>query len=87
MSKNNIRPKFECQNRSDFACQNSIFGPSSNIKIGFWMSRFDIRPHFECQNSIFGLSSNGKIEFRMSKCDIRPEFECRKTKSEKRKTN
>ena len=51
MSKFDIRPKFECQNRIlnvkirysaqvrmsklDFECQNSIFGPNLNVKIGF----------------------------------------------------
>ena len=51
MSKFDIRPDFECQNRilnvkmrylarirmskKDFECQNSILGPSSNVKIGF----------------------------------------------------
>ena len=70
MSKFDIRPEFECQNRilnvkirysaririrmskQDFECQNSIFGPSSNVKIGF-----------ECQNLIFGPNSNVKIGF------------------------
>ena len=81
MSKFDIRPEFECQNRIlnvkirysarirmskwDFECQNSIFCPNSNVKIGF-----------ECQKSIFGPNSNVKIGFRMSKFDIRPEFEC-----------
>ena len=51
MSKFDIRPEFECQNRIsnfkmqysarirmskyDFECQNPIFGPDSNVKIGF----------------------------------------------------
>ena len=51
MSKYDIRPQLECQNRIlnvkmrysapfrmskyDFECQNAIFGPSSNVKIGF----------------------------------------------------
>ena len=51
MSKFDIRPEFERQNRIlnvkirysaqvrmsklDFECQNSIFGPNSNVKIGF----------------------------------------------------
>ena len=62
MSKCDIWPKIECQNKilnikmrysapvrmskKDFECQNSIFGPSSNVKIGFRMSKFDIRPEF-----------------------------------------
>ena len=76
MSKCDIRPEFECQNRIsngkiqysapvrmsklDFECQNAILGPNLN---------------FECQNSKFGSSSNIKIGFRMSQSDIRPEFE------------
>ena len=85
MSKFDIRPEFECQNRIsnvkirylarirmskyDFECQNSIFGLSSDVKIGFEcqnsysarirMSKYD----FECKNSIFGPSSNVKIRF------------------------
>ena len=42
-----------------------ILGHSSNVKIGFWTSKYDILPHFDCQNRIW-----------MSKCDIRPQFEC-----------
>ena len=42
-----------------------IFGPNSNVKIAFRMSKCDIRPEL-----------NDKIGLRMSKCDIRPEFEC-----------
>ena len=59
-----------------------MMGPSSNVEIGFHVSKYDIRPQFECQNkipmpkSIFGPSSNIKIGFRMSKCDIWPQFEC-----------
>ena len=50
MSKYDIQPDFECQNRilnakygiwPHFECQNLIF-----------MSKYDIRPHFECQNRI-----------------------------------
>ena len=71
MSKCDIRPEFECQNRilnvkkgylarirmskKDFECQNAIFGPNSNVKIGFRMSKFDIRPEFECQNRILNV--------------------------------
>ena len=81
MSKYDFRPKFECQTRIsnakirylllvpmlrlDFDCLNSILGPSSNVKIGLRMSKYDIRPQFECQNRI----SNVKI-------DIRSQFEC-----------
>ena len=49
----------------DFECQNAIFSLNSNVKIGFRMSKCNIRPDL-----------NDKIGFRMSKCDIRSEFEC-----------
>ena len=67
MSKCNIRPEFECQNRisnvkmryrPEFECQNRI----SNVKIRYLAKR-DIWPKFECQNRI----SNVKMS--------RPEFE------------
>ena len=44
MSKYDIGPDFECQirfsvpvrmSKYDFECQNTIFGPSANVKIGF----------------------------------------------------
>ena len=44
---------------------NVIFGPSSNVKLAFRMSKCDIR-----------LELNDKIGIMMSKCDIRPEIEC-----------
>ena len=31
-------------------CQNTINRPSSNVKIGFRMSKCDIQANFECQN-------------------------------------
>ena len=46
-------------------CQNTIFGPISNVKIGF--TRFGLslnaKYDFECQNTIFGSFSNFKIGF------------------------
>ena len=74
MSKLDIWPQFECQNyiSKDFEWQNSIFGPNSNDKIGFQMSKCDIRRKFESQNRI----SYVKLGLRISKCDIQPEFEC-----------
>ena len=63
-------------------CQNTIFGPSSNVKIKLQCQiRYSApvrisKSDFECQNAIFGPNSNVKIGFRMSKCDIRPKFEC-----------
>ena len=52
------------------------FRSRANVKIRFWMSKYDIRPQCECQNRILGLSANVKIEFWMSKYDIRPQCEC-----------
>ena len=75
MSKFDIQPEFECQNR--------ILIVKIRYSVQLRMSKQD----FECQNSIFGPNSNVKIGFRMSKCDIRPEFACRKTKSEKPNAN
>ena len=74
MRKFAIRPLLECQNRILIAKMR--YWPSSNVKIGFRISKCDIRPEFECQNAICGLNSNVKIGFRMSKYDMRPEFEC-----------
>ena len=51
--------------KQDIECLNTLFGPNSNVKIGFRMSKFDIWPKFECQNRISNV-----------KCDIQPEFEC-----------
>ena len=58
----------------DFEYQNIIFSHSSNVKIGFWMWKYDIRLQFECQNrdsecqnTIFNPCSNAKIGFWMSK--------------------
>ena len=51
MSKYDIGPDFECQNRI-LNVKSTIFVPSGNVKIGFRMSKFDIQPQFECQNRI-----------------------------------
>ena len=60
---------------------NAIFGPSSNVKIEFRLSKCDNQSSldckkYECQNAIFGPNLNVKVGFRMSKFDIRPLFEC-----------
>ena len=48
MSKCDIQPEFECQNRiSNVRMQ---FGPNSNVKIGLRMSKCVIRSEFECRN-------------------------------------
>ena len=48
----------------DLECKNTLFGPNSNVKIGFRMSKYDIR-----------YKLNDKIGYRMSKCNIWPKFE------------
>ena len=66
--------------KKEFECQTVIFGPSSNVKIAFRMSKCDIWPKFECQNrnecqnEIDGPTSNVKIGIQRSNCDIRSEF-------------
>ena len=83
MSKYDIWPEFEFQNRisyvkirysaqvrkskKDFECQYSIFGPNSNVKEGFLMSKFDIRSKFECQNRILNVKIRFSARIRMSK--------------------
>ena len=51
MSKGDIRPYFECQNR--------IFNVKMRYSARIRMSKWDVK----CQNSIFGQSSNVKIDF------------------------
>ena len=81
MSKSDIRSKFECQNRisnvkmrysvqvrmskEDFECQNSIFGPNSNVKKGFRISKCDIPSKFECQNRILNVKIRYSARNRM----------------------
>ena len=65
---------------------NAIFGPSSNVKIEFRLSKCDNQPSleckkYECQNAIFGPNMNVKVGFRMSKCDIWPMFESQNSNS------
>ena len=57
--------KFDIQmSKEDFKIRYFVFGPGTNVKIEFRMSKLDIRPRFECQNRI----SNVKVR--------RFEFEC-----------
>ena len=58
MSKCDIRPQNECQNRI------------SNVKIRYSASERMSHYDFECQNTIFGLTVNAKIDFRISKYRI-----------------
>ena len=68
MSKYDIRPDFECQNR----VFNVEIQPSSKVKIGFRMSKYDIPPDFECGNRILNVKFRYSAQVRMSKKD----FEC-----------
>ena len=71
MSKCDIQPEFECQNRiSNVRMRYSA--PNSNVKIGLRMSKCVIRPEFESRNrisnvktisEIFGTTLNFKIRF------------------------
>ena len=63
MSKYDIRPQFECQDRildvkirfsAQFEYQNRI-------------SNYDIRPDFECINRILNIKIRYSAQFRMSK--------------------
>ena len=73
MSKCHIRPEFEYRNKIvnvkrrylapdrmskyDFKCQNTIFGLSTNVKIVFGMSKYDMGPLFERQNRILNIKT------------------------------
>ena len=46
--------------------------PSSKVKIGFRMSKYDIPPDFECGNRILNAKLRYSAQVRMSKKD----FEC-----------
>ena len=73
MSKYDIRPDFECQNRvMNVEIQ---LWPSSKVKIGFRMSKYDIPPDFECGNRILNGKLRCSAQVRMSKKD----YDCYKT--------
>ena len=57
MSKYDIRPQVECQNKNIRMSKYDI-RPELNNKIGIRMSKSDIRPEFDCQNRI----SNVKMQ-------------------------
>ena len=68
MSKCDVPPKFECQNRilnvkydirPQFECQNRILSVKIRYSAPVRMSKWD----FEYQNTIFGPISNVKIGF------------------------
>ena len=83
MSKYDFPNQFECQNRilnikiafsdsvrmskKDFELINTIFRLSSNVKIGFWMSKYDFPTQFECQNRILNIRIAFYDSVRMSK--------------------
>ena len=58
--------------KQDFECQNSIFLLSSNVKIGFCMSKYDFPTQFEFQNRILNIIIAFSELDRMSKND----FDC-----------
>ena len=66
MSKYDIRPQFECLNRI-LNVSSTIFGRSSNVKIGLLMTQYDIQPKFECQNRIMNIKIRYSAQLRMSK--------------------
>ena len=81
MSKCDIRPQIECQNRisngkmlysAKIHMTNRILKVVMQYSVRIRKSKWN----FECQNLVFGPNLNVKIELRMSKCDIQPEFEC-----------
>ena len=65
---------------SQFEYQISIFGVSSNVKIGLRMLKCDIRSQFECQNWILNVKMRYSGQIGMSK-KTKNENEKRKTKN------
>ena len=64
-----------------------IFRLSSNIKIGFRLSKYHIRTQSECQNRILNVKLRYSASVRISKnVKRKAKNEKRKAKSEKRKT-
>ena len=70
MSKYDIRPDFECQNRVlNVKIQHSAqFQGQNRIR----MSKYDIPPDFECGNRILNVKLRYSAQVRMSKKD----YEC-----------
>ena len=56
----------------DFECQNAIFMPNSNVKIGFFYAKNNIYPLFECRKRHLNVELRYLASFRVSKW----EFEC-----------
>ena len=73
MSKYDIGPQFECQNRI-LNVKIRYFGPISNFKIVFCISKYDIRPQLECQNRILNVTILYSASVGMSKYDTRLDF-------------
>ena len=57
--------------------------PILNFKIGFWMSKYNIRPKFECQNRILNVKILYSASVQMAKYDTRRDFKCQKMKTKK----
>ena len=51
----------------NFKCQNSVFGPNLNVKIGLQMSKCDIQSEFERQNRTLNVKMRYSVRIRMSK--------------------
>ena len=49
---------------------NAIFGPSSNVKIGFRLSKCNIRPQFECQKRISSVNTRYSASIGVSKLGL-----------------
>ena len=54
----------------NFECQNSVFWPNLNVKIGLRMSKCVIQPESECQNRISNVKMRYSAPVRMSKHDF-----------------
>ena len=83
MSKYDFATHFECQirildikralsdsvrmSKYDFESQNTIFRLSSNVRIGFCMSKYDFPTQFECQNRILYVKIRFSESVRMPK--------------------
>ena len=58
------------ESKRNFECQNSVFGPNLNVKIGLRMSKCDIQSKFKCQSRISNVNMRYSAPVRMSKHDF-----------------
>ena len=75
MSKHDIRLQFE-RLKKDFEYKNTLLGLSYSVKIGFRLSKFDIRPSSYVK---IGIVMNVKIQYSASVRMSKKHFECRNT--------